>query len=157
MWPMMELNGANKARYLYRPEHLTWFISSGELIFHDLLLRWAVIAFMALFIPFRKSITLTPAATALHPSVRIACVSTVAQVVPVSRSDQKQSEWNYTPLRKVICFRSTSCLMYCNVNNRKFWYGLQKLCSTKRVLSKTMSETNCYFQHLNYLSIPSKV
>jgi hypothetical protein len=42
--------------------------------------------FMALFMPLRKSITLTPAATALHPSVRIACVSTVAQVVPVSPS-----------------------------------------------------------------------
>lgn len=60
-----------------------------------------MIAFMALFIPFRKSITLTPAATALHPSVRIACVSTVAQVVPVSRTHQKKSEWNYTPLRRV--------------------------------------------------------
>jgi hypothetical protein len=43
-----------------------------------------VIALMALFMPLRKSMTLTPAATALHPSVRIACVSTVAQVVPVA-------------------------------------------------------------------------
>ena len=100
-WLMMELMGANKASYLYRPKYLTWLISSGELIFHALLLRWAVIAFMALFIPFRKSITLTPAATALHPSVRIACVSTVAQVVPISRTNQKKSEWNYTPLRQV--------------------------------------------------------
>lgn len=96
----------------YRPEYLTWLISSGELIFHALLLRWAVIAFIALFIPFRKSITLTPAATALHPSVRIACVSTVAQVVPVFRSNQKQSEWNYSLLMQVKLVWFKNCLMH---------------------------------------------
>lgn len=36
-----------------------------------------------MLIPLRKSMTLTPAATDLQPSENIACVKTVAQVVPV--------------------------------------------------------------------------
>lgn len=74
----------------------TWVISSGVLIINALLFKSVITASTALFIPLRKSITFTPAAIDLHPSVSIAWVKTVAQVVPVIKEETstcKIYEW----------------------------------------------------------------
>lgn len=62
--------------------HITCVISSGVLIINALLFRSETTASTAILIPMRKSIAFTPAAIDLQPSVSIAWVRTVAQVVP---------------------------------------------------------------------------
>lgn len=71
---------------MYRLEApFTWDISSGVLIINALLFRSVMTASTAILIPLRKSITLAPAAIDLQPSVSIAWVKTVAQVVPAMK------------------------------------------------------------------------
>lgn len=60
----------------------TCVISSGVLIMTARLFKSDITASTAILIPLLKSITFTPAATDLQPSVNIACARTVAQVVP---------------------------------------------------------------------------
>lgn len=50
----------------------TWVISSGVLILTALLFKSVITASTALFIPLRKSMTFTPAAIDLQPSMSIA-------------------------------------------------------------------------------------
>ena len=62
----------------------TWAISSEVLIIRALLFRFVTTASTAIFIPRLRSIAFIPAATDLHPSVNIALVRIVAQVVPAN-------------------------------------------------------------------------
>src|SRR6266481_831612 len=64
------------------PSVPTWAISSFEVTFLELFLRSATTASIARSTPRFKSIGFMPAATALAPSLTIACASTVAVVVP---------------------------------------------------------------------------
>src|SRR6266496_4401917 len=60
----------------------TWAISSFEVTFFEFFLRSSTMASTARSMPRLRSIGFMPAATALAPSLTIACASTVAVVVP---------------------------------------------------------------------------
>lgn len=66
----------------------TCAISSDVLIIRALLFKFVTTASTAMVIPRLRSIAFIPAATDLHPSVKIARVRTVAQVVPAKNKNK---------------------------------------------------------------------
>jgi hypothetical protein len=66
-------------------EVFTWAISSDELIILALSFKWLTTESTARLIPHRRSMGFILAATDLQPSEKMACVSTVAAVVPATQ------------------------------------------------------------------------
>lgn len=85
-WKVKVLKNMNMVWHFFSTSFFTCVISSGVLIIHALLFKWEMTASIAIFIPRRKSMTFTPAATDLQPSVSIAWARIVAQVVPANKT-----------------------------------------------------------------------
>src|SRR5581483_6581404 len=76
----------------------TWAISSFEVTFFEFFFRSSTMASTARSMPRLRSIGFMPAATALEPSLTMACASTVAVVVP---SPAKSEDFDATS--RTIC------------------------------------------------------
>lgn len=139
----------------------TWAISSDVLIIRALLFKFATTQSTAIVMPRLRSIAFIPAATDLHPSVNIARVRTVAQVVPANTNKNIHItvfmmtqiieifiivHWTLTVACSIIC--SICHLLYkTSTNVLDFVFEFNTLCYSHTILchfrgSKALFQNN---------------
>src|SRR5690242_2164923 len=121
----------------------TWAISSFEVTFLELALRCSTMASTARSTPRFKSIGFMPAATALEPSLTIACASTVAVVVPSPATSEALEATSRTICAPMFSNLSSSSISFATVTPSLVMRGAPKLLSstTLRPLGPSVTRT----------------
>src|SRR5208337_1766005 len=108
----------------------TWAISSLEVTFFEFFLRSSTTASTARSTPRLRSIGFMPAATALDPSLTIACASTVAVVVPSPASSEVLEATSRTICAPMFSNLSSSSISLATVTPSLVMRGAPKLLSS---------------------------
>src|SRR5262245_8796260 len=108
----------------------TWAISSLEVTFLEFFLRSSTTASTARSTPRLRSIGFMPAATALAPSLTIACASTVAVVVPSPATSEVLEATSRTIWAPMFSNLSSSSISLATVTPSLVMRGAPKLLSS---------------------------
>src|SRR5262245_11197205 len=121
----------------------TWAISSLEVTFLEFFLRSSTTASTARSTPRLRSIGFMPAATALAPSLTIACASTVAVVVPSPATSEVLEATSRTIWAPMFSNLSSSSISLATVTPSLVMRGAPKLLSstTLRPLGPRVTRT----------------